>query len=235
MLSLIFGSSAALFLQCTYTVSETDYICTGQVIFVGDRRIISEVSFNHLIGRNDSDVTQLYINNQTVGFIPLNVNLFFPYLERFDMENSTVAELTKDSLKGLHRLKAFRILINQIESIHGDFFIDNSELNWITFSSNPIKHIAHRVFDHLTQLTQLYFQTTTCINNSFSTNRADTELLIFRLLVNCPPRFEMIETQIIEGDKLEDKTNSQIHEQINPLTEEIKVLRQRLDRLEGLK
>lgn len=250
LLLALLGSSTGLFLQCIYTLQGSEYRCTAQVIFVGDSRIISEVSHNHLAGKNDSDVTQLFIQNQVVGFIPHNVSDFFPILNRFDVNNASITELTRDSLKGLYRLRIFQVNVNQIEGIRGDIFMDNSELQQINLINNPIKHVAHRVFDHLTQLTYLNFQTTTCINSNANT-RAATVQLIFQLLLSCPPTFEMIETQIINGEKLEEQfsvirneTDEQIVEEIGAvrrdtdlqnaeLIEEIRVLRQRLDLLEG--
>lgn len=256
------GSSTGLILQCTYSLQGPDYRCAAQINFdgVASSRVVTEVSQNHLDGKNNSDVTQLLITETFVGFIPLNVSAFFPILDRFDMRNASITEITRDSLRGLFRLRTFYAFRNLIERIGVDVFIDNPELQVIYFDNNPVRHVAHRVFDHLTQLITLGFSFDNCIGGG-AYNRAAVVLMMSRLLVNCPPTFEMIETQIINGELLQEQfivarneTDQRITEEINAvraetveeinavrtdtdqqiteLSEEIRVLRQRLDLLE---
>lgn len=227
MLALL-GSSAGLMLNCMYSLAGKDYECTAQVFFVGDSRIISEVSHHHLVGKNNSDVTRLNIKNQDVGFIPHNVSEFFPILSYFAVYSTAITEFTRDSLKGLYKLREFDAHSNKIESIDGDIFADNPLLVSIRFNDNPIKHIAYRVFDHLTSLTTLHFTTTTCINSKADLNRTTTVKLIFQLEISCPPSFEMLEAQIVSGEKLEE----QITEKITPLLEAMNLLKQRVELLE---
>lgn len=228
LLLALLGSSTGVILQCNYTLSGSAYPCQAQVIFVGDSRAVTEVSHNHLAGKNNSDVTQLHIINQVVGFIPNNVSEFFPNLDYFDVFNTAVAEITRDSLKGLHRLRIFYADWNRIKSIGSDLFADNLELQEISFYSNPIKHVAHRVFDHLTQLKHLNFAHTACINSDAS-GRTATVQLILKLPISCPPTFEMIETQIVNGEMLEEK----FIVARNETDQQIRVLIQRLELLEG--
>lgn len=157
---LVAISSEALILECTYSVLSfwrvpSIYTCTGRIVFSGDPRFNTEVSQNHLEGRSDSDVAGVRIRDQAVGFVPLGINNFFPNLESFDMMRSDVAEVSSEALRGLSRLRQFSLFVNRVQIIDEALFRDNPHVIGISFGNNIVRHVAHKVFDHLSHLDSL--------------------------------------------------------------------------------
>lgn len=237
------GMSDCIILDCEYSVVAwaiaTEYTCTARVIFVGDAREVSDVTENHMEGRNNSDVKGLLIYNQNITFTPRNIHLFFPNVVAFSLFNNTIEEITPVALGGLHKLRYFNFLYNHLQVVESDLFDESPLLEWIDFGYNPIRHVAHNVFKHLNLLENLNFTLTTCISQS-AVGSDDVELLKFQLIVACPATFEMTETKIVNGIELHNQINRQINDAINPLTkmlleieENQKALEHRVDILEG--
>jgi Leucine rich repeat len=231
-----FLTTESLILDCTYSVRNlwrinSLYTCTARVVFVGDPRYVTEVSINHMAGRNHSNVVGLLIENQPMGFIPGNISNFFPNLEAMSINNCGLQELTSEAINGLSNLRQLHLNPNQITEIGNNLFEGNPRLRFITFSRNPIRHIAHNVFDHLTELETLDMLTATCINAN-NGNRNAVLTFLFRLSVSCPPTFDMIfertESKLLQGVDITHIIDNQVSERINPLTWKVFEMDQKL-------
>lgn len=128
-------------------------------------------------------------------------------------------------------------------------FIDNPSMAYITFDNNLMKHVAPKVFDHLNYLVTLYIRGNPCLDDISDNNRANTIWIMFRIMVYCPPTFDMIEDKLVNGNKLQGKfnlarteTNQQINElgtktdemivaKINPLSDAMLEITERLDEI----
>lgn len=239
--------SSGLIIDCDYSIVTnwnipTIYTCTARVIFVGDSQNVSDVSFNHMDGKDNSDVKGIIFKNQVLNFAPANIESFFPNLESYDLSASIVEELRSEHLRGLSRLKEFRFDKNNLRIIESNLFRENPLLTWISFEDNPVRHVGHRVFDELQLLHTLSFHghEDACTNQSVSDNRTDVDLLLFQLIVNCPPTFEMTQTRIVNGVQLQTQIDKQITDRLDPITmlllqieENQRLLAQRVDVLEG--
>lgn len=109
LLSLVVTTNS-LILDCTYSainvwMVNNAYTCTARVIFVGNPQLITDVSTNHMAGRNNSDVKGVRIRSQPIEFIPFGLSNFFPNLESIDMAFSTVRTVSKNAFKGLKKIK----------------------------------------------------------------------------------------------------------------------------------
>lgn len=208
------------------------YTCTAKVIFVGDPRVVTDVSHNHAAGKNHGDVQAVILRNRDMKFVPRDLHKFFPNLRSIDMYNSGVEEISREDLKNLTRLTEMNMRGNFIQVLRNDLFLDNTELQSLNFISNPMRHIDYKVFDPLKQLTSLHFELAVCLSQGFANNRANVELLIFRLFVNCPPTFEMTERRILEGTELRTATDKMIFTRVNPLNIEMREVNRRLAAIE---
>lgn len=249
--------SDGLILDCNYSVTSpwrvsNVYTCTARVVFVGDSRVVTEVSNNHMSGKTNSDVKGITINHQNIGLVPNNLSYFFPNLESVMMENAGVTLVNRDSLRGLTKLRQLYLYWNNIPAINNDLFIDNPNVAYITFDNNRIRNIAPKVFDHLNQLSTLLFRhSDACISEISDNNLEHTVWIIFRMMIYCPPTFDMIEEKLLNGNKLQLKldavrteTNQQINElkvktdeliveRINPLSEAVDEMTRRVDEIPG--
>ena len=214
------------------------YTCNARVIFSGDPKFVEEVSTNHLAGRNNNDVNGILIQNLNLGFIPGNISNFFPNLHTINAVVCGITEIKREDIKSFRKLQQFDVDQNNIREIPNGFFEENLDLLFISFSNNPMRHIAHNVFDHLNSLERLHFGANFCIN-TYGQNRTAVLDLMFRVAVNCPPTFEMIfertAAKILYGTELEKKIDEQVSERINPLVWSVMDIDQRVKELESRK
>lgn len=215
-------TNEAVILDCTYSVINWWrlnglYACTARIILVGDQRIVTDVSQNHQTGRRNSDVVYLAAFSQQLNYMLINLELFYENLHSINLNDNKITSITRDDLKGLKNLKQIYLGRNQIKIIEPNLFADNPLLMSISFQNNPLRHVAHHVFDHLPDLSSLRFQETTCINQGFDGERHNVLLLMFRLIISCPPSFEMTEQKIITGEDFHNKTDEQIVDRLSPV------------------
>lgn len=238
-----------IILDCEYSFKDNwnianIYTCTARIISVGDYRNVSDVTFNHLDDLTNADVKGLIFENQILDFAPFNIHSFFPNLESFDLSSGLVDELTSDHLTGLKELQQFRFENNTLRIIESNLFNENPLLTWISFDGNPVRHVGHNVFDELELLHSLSLSGNddACTNQTASNSRTDVDLLLFQLIVKCPPTFEMTENKIVNGLPLQEKIDQQIALKVDldPITatllqieENLRELELRVEELEG--
>lgn len=205
------------------------YSCEASVIFFGHERNLTQVSNNHMIGRNNSDVHLLIIRDQLqLSVIPRNINQFFPNLEAIMINNTRINEFSRIELEGLANLKQFHFGDALVTKLGNDLFIENPLMDSIRFENNPIQHIAQQIFDHLRSLVRLTFINTTCVDDLVATNRTGVLNTMFQVIVNCPPTIAMVEEKIINGPGLAKR----IEQQVDPLEQQLETLRNRVAVLE---
>lgn len=195
---------------------------------------MTDVTHNHLLGRNHSDVQHLLIGSQPLRLPPRDIHLFFPNLESIKITRAELTEITSEDLKGLPLLKQLILHENRLQSIESDLFKHNSALTGLSIWGNQIKHVGHNVFDRLHGLSSFYFRNNTCMNPlNIDDDRAAVELLIFNLVRNCPATIEMTETRIVNGIEFQVQAERKIAEKLEPTEERLNRLERRLDLLEG--
>lgn len=229
-----FEVSNSIILDCTYQIQtlwniQNIYVCTARVIVVGDLRNVTDVSQNHMTGRTNDDVKGISIRGQTLRFVPRNIDAFFPNIESLFVQQSQIQELFSKDLKNLPNLREVNMDGNLIEVISADLFEENQNITGISFSLNPMKHIDYKAFEKLPNLTTLFFSNSLCISHQAWNNRAEVLRMIFLLLVNCPPSFEMTERRLVNGVELQKSVDVQVADRINPLTWNVFEMDQKLD------
>lgn len=205
------------------------YSCIARVVFIGDVRIISDITSNHLLGYTNDDVQHFAIDGQaSVIYPPRDLHLFFPNLISIGMTSNGLIEISKEDLVGLTQLKQITLFKNDIQVVAADLFIDNPFMIAISFHKNQIRHIAHNVFDQLQELKTIEFALNICHNEMVYDDREAVELLIFNLKRNCPATIEMTEARIINGIEFQLQANRTAE-----LEKKLMMLEHRLQILEG--
>lgn len=202
-----------LILNCTFVDVairfrlQNVYSCQGEIIFVGDPRIVNQVLGSHSSGRSNNDVQSLEIVRQDVKILPRNIDSFFLNLESVYVHRSGLKEVSKEDFSGFLKLKQVDLHFNDVEEIDGNLLEGNPLVEAFSVFSNPIRHVGHNIFDHLPNLNSAHFVNGKCINERFDGNRTAVEEIMFKLTVNCPPTFEMIERRILSGNNLQTREN----------------------------
>lgn len=194
------------------------YTCEARVIFEGDQRNVTEVSQNHLTGKNNSDVKNLMIRNQVLGLVPRNIGDFFPNLEALDIVNAEITEISRGDFAGLPQLRQLDFFRNNISHLGSNLFEGSPLMEAFSLYYNPVSRVGYDAFKGLDQLTSLHFSVTKCINERADEDRVSVEELIFMLAVNCPPTLAMIEADVINGFEFKRTIDLQIADRVNPLT-----------------
>ncbi|CRL03192.1 CLUMA_CG016786, isoform A [Clunio marinus] len=207
------------------------YTCTGRIDFIGDPKNVSNVSQNHIEGRNNIDVLGIFVENQTLGFLPRNIDNFFPNLESLVFRHTRIENLFPSDLRVFPNLIQIDLRGNFIRQLDFHFFKNNLRLSAISFNCNPLNHIGHGVFDVLDELTSLWTPGT-CNPLLIVNNRTQVVSGIRDFPRLCPPTFEMIEREILTGKSFERAVDERIADRINPLTMQVFQLRQELIQLE---
>ena len=218
-----FSNVHSVILDCNYQVQtlwmiQSIYACSARVIVVGDLRNVTEVSQNHVVGFSNEDVKGIVIEGQNLRFEPRNLETFFPNLEAFDIYRSQIQEILKGDIESLRNLRQLNLVGNNIQAINSNLFESNLKMTAISFSTNPIRNVDHKVFDHLEELSTLAFTETSCINLQYWNNRAGVLHLTFQIIVSCPPSFEMTQAKLLSGSEFQRTIDEKVAERTNPLT-----------------
>ncbi|CRL03190.1 CLUMA_CG016958, isoform A [Clunio marinus] len=206
VLSLL-SLSDELTIDCQYSVRShwtvtNVYQCTGRINFIGDPQNITAVTDNHT-GRNNSDVLGLVIQNQITGFIPKNIDQFFPNLISLSFIGTGIESLYSSDLKVFPNLTQIDFTNNLIRQLNFHVFDENLALMAINFQSNPLVHIGHGVFDVLNRLVS--------INTVGTCHSIRTVLFeIPNFYQFCPASFPMIETEILTGENFDKAVDKKI-------------------------
>lgn len=133
---------------------------------------------------NHQNTTTLFINSQIVHFMPHRIEKFFPELTEIAIINSKLKSINKSDLKHFMRLKSLDLRGNGLESLDGDLFEFNPEIEYINFSDNKIKFVEENVLNSLLKLKHANFLENICINDE-ATSKTKISILIEKIEKQC--------------------------------------------------
>lgn len=134
---------------------------------------------------------------------------------------STIAEVTDKDFSVFPALRELDLRMNNIQVIKRNSFKQNPHLEAICFNDNPIKHVAHYVFDDLSNLKWLQFSKALCVDGEIN-NNTNIDQLSFKIFQQCQPTSTMIGEEILP----------ELVSQMNDLKEELDHIRDRLELLD---
>ncbi|CAO1421665.1 unnamed protein product [Diamesa serratosioi] len=118
---------------------------------------ITGVKGNHMTGSKNNDVEVLYVtSNYQMDYIPFGLSTVFPNLNKFDVQTTSLAYISKASFKGLNNLKSINFLSGEIEVIPEDTFSDLIYLQTLNLRMNKIQKFEEETFSSLVNLKSLY-------------------------------------------------------------------------------
>lgn len=126
--------------------------------------VITNVTTEAPRGKNATDVKIFFATVRVVRYIPKRLEVLFPTLIGLRFENTQLSYVSKNDLKPYPNLRLFTSILNRIEFLEEDLFINNPFLEFVSFRSNQIKYIHPNVFDGVKDRLQQLWIDGTAIN-----------------------------------------------------------------------
>lgn len=210
----------AITINCNYATGnlwnlQNVYFCEAMIVGGGDPRMISAISGNHSPGLTNNEVRGFRVRNQQIPGLPRNLHQYFPNIEAYTVLHGMLSEISREDLKHFPNLRQIDFNFNNIQVLRRNLFEGNSQLEFISFDNNLIRHVAHHVFDNL-KLTILALRPNTCINES-QVDREAVSMMIFRVFQQCPPTSRMIAEEILYEPELINIIDNRIEERTNEM------------------
>lgn len=110
------------------------------------------------------DTKVLQIIEQTVKFLPSDIEKFFPRLEELWVLYSKLGAIEKSDLKPFPRLRELVLRGNNIEILSDDLFRSNSELVFVDIGDNKLKIIGEKLLLRMMDLKKIDLRQNSCID-----------------------------------------------------------------------
>lgn len=156
----------------------------------------------HEFGLTDSNVTALTVSNFLMHAVPRKVDVFFPNLQSISFLRLGIRKIEKSDFRKVSDLVHLDLSDNAIRTIDANAFAENKHLEAINLSENPLKHIAHYVFQALTNMQSLEMNRSGCVDAEFA--GTGWTAFQFELILRCPPTSDMIGNEIFVSDDFVD-------------------------------
>ena len=143
---------------------------------------------NVITSVNDSteptNLQYLDLSDQTVHYLPKEINKFFPNLKGLEVRHSKLMSLAQDDFKFLTQLEIVIFYANDLETLNGDLFEFNTNLTFVNFGLNELKYVDENLLDNLKDLKQSYFGKNPCIDANAQSS-SEIPALIVKLKSQC--------------------------------------------------
>lgn len=212
------------FSNVTWTYVGSTYTCTGVLIATGERNVTS-INGTHVDGRSDFDVHAIALSNQDIGELPFNFEAFFPSLTVLSGSNLNLSHLSSSDLAPHKYLRLLVLPNNRFETLESDTFSSNPYLEYINLSNNQLRNFGPNIFNAVPELKTLRLLNNVCFNQYIDNNATEMSAFLWRATFNCPPSFDQLEREILNGQNFEYL--------ISPILKSIMSLEQRVALLEN--
>jgi hypothetical protein len=116
-----------------------------------------DVKVTSICGGSTVGIKVFYALSKVIRYIPKNIENVFKDLIGFRLENTELKMVTKEDLAPFPGLLMFASVSNHIEFLEEDLFINNPNLQYVSFRANKITYIHPSVFTVISgSLKQLY-------------------------------------------------------------------------------
>lgn len=201
------------------------YTCDVQSISVtDDKETINEVSQNHAPGKTNAHVEVLQINSKTLHYLPRHIEVFFPNLKGITISASGTKVFRRQDIKPFSKLMFIFIYNNDIKAIDGDLFRDNPNIQYVSFTGNPLTNVGPRLLEPLTNQLEFHCYKCKCFDTA-SLDIKNIEYMKIGLSRNCLPTFDMIQ------EALEEQTCSECNQTCLELKAENQILKKEIKKL----
>lgn len=113
------------------------------------------------------DVATIYkvlIKDQKISYVPTGLEKYFAHIKVLRIQNTPLKEIRQQNLKDFRQLKFLEIFGTHIESIDGNLFDFNLEIESLHLQNNRINFIVLGAFDKLAKLKFISLVDNTCFS-----------------------------------------------------------------------
>ena len=187
---------------CQFSLNNWDdfvknpYRCWVRSVSKVNETVITRISGTHIDGRSNSDVNFFECVNIAVGFVPSNIDAFFPNIESIQFYETKLTSISANDLNQFPYLKSLYLGNNKISILEGDLFDGTPNLRLINFVHIPLQNISQNLIDGLDQLERAAFFNAGCLDFRAQTP-AELEELRRMFGTNCPFNLSTTTTEII--------------------------------------
>jgi hypothetical protein len=195
--TVVFAAVSAFNIDCNYEMWKAwdfpiQYSCKVMNITLTGSKSLENVTGTHKYLKGNSNVKQFNFgydagNCKKLNFIPQNIDKHFPNFIGMLFYDCHIMTLTGDELKDYVNLEWFAIERDLIETIPSGLFVNNLNLNFVSFYNNHIAHVGPELFDGLEGLTSIGFLKNVCIDEQTTgKSRSEAVQFIEKLKAECP-------------------------------------------------
>lgn len=142
-------------INCSFENRENYYSCYAQHLKIDkENSTIDSTNGDHVLGKNNNDVTALVVFKQSTKYLPNGISYTFPNLKKLVIENSNLKKIDQLGLEKLDKLTNLAIRGNKIE-IRSNSFEELPQLIDLDLSKNKIQKLPSKVFEKLGNLKNL--------------------------------------------------------------------------------
>lgn len=176
-------------LQCTSSQLGTNHVsgtgCTASSLnVVTDNQVVKSVNNQNVNSFAGASYLILAITGQNTVYLPQEIGKFFINLKALKVTSSKLKYLRKKDLKFLTKVIEMDFSSNNLQSLPGNLFDENLEVQCMHFENNQITHIGSNFLKPLKKLNDGYFTGNLCIKLQFTD---PTSLVTFKsALKACP-------------------------------------------------
>lgn len=204
------------------------------LIVTDDKEKVTSVSQTHLVGKTNSNVEVIDFTDQTMYYMPQNIQSFFSNIKGLTIYTSKLRELRRKDIAPFPNLMFLYVPYNEITTVDGNLFASNLNMEYISFSSNRIMvHVGYSILKPLKNLKEVHFSDCNCINKNVQVPSLVDQISL-ALAISCPPTMEMLEQQLLEGENFSVEVKGKVAEETKALKAEIDDLKNRLTELEKI-
>lgn len=150
---------------------------------------MTNVTRNHKIQKEYSDIKLLAVHNQSCSVLPTRLGGFFVNIEGLEVMNSGLKEIGKENLMDFPRLEYLNLMKNYLECLPKNLFEGNLWLKTVVVCCNNLKTIHPTIF-HLPRLNHVNFRRNICISKQADGND-EISKMNREVSRKCPPSIEV--------------------------------------------
>jgi hypothetical protein len=163
---------------------------------------------------NDDLVRAVWIELQTVHFLPTLSSLLAQRLEALAVHECRLRVIVREDLEQFSRLREISLPSNDLQWIAGDLFDFNPELQAVDFQDNKLRFIGANLLDSLARLWRADFRSVECIHQG-ARSPVRMEILKQELRAKC--KHESTERDMLRVQKqIEGENQAKVADQTSP-------------------
>lgn len=167
-------NSLQIVVECDYARSSYWYLLKGHpenypygcylrnTLHVNVKTTVTGATGAHSDGADENEVRALYIYDGTCEVIPSGFGTIFPNIEFFTVWNAHLKTVSSADIQQFPKLREIWLYLLDLEYLDSNLFQYNTNVEYINFKQNKIKHIGANFFDNLLNLVGASFYDNTC-------------------------------------------------------------------------